>query len=82
MSLDDAIQHSEEIAQQCGPCAEEHQQLALWLKELKELRSKIECQGCSYLTKFGNCSYRRLCIREKKLRETFDMYKEKTKCHG
>lgn len=57
MSLDEAIKHAEEVAEEnqaivdscdyygenmakCEKCAEEHRQLAEWLKELKELRGK------------------------------------------
>lgn len=54
MTLDDAITHAEEVAQDkenlantlwdsrekryCNECAEEHRQLAEWLKELKAYR--------------------------------------------
>lgn len=44
MTLDDAIQHTKEVAvtqrnyQDCIKCAEEHEQLAEWLEELKEMR--------------------------------------------
>lgn len=39
MKLDEAIVHAQEIADKnCDQCAEDHQQLADWLKELKELR--------------------------------------------
>ena len=40
MTLEEAIDHCEEVAKiECGECAEEHLQLAKWLKELKERRS-------------------------------------------
>ena len=37
ITLDEAISHAEEQATKlgCGDCAEEHRQLAEWLKELK-----------------------------------------------
>lgn len=39
MTLDEAIQHAQEVANKgCDQCAKDHQQLADWLKELKELR--------------------------------------------
>lgn len=45
MTLDEAIKHAEEIASRkfddcvhCINCAEEHRQLAEWLKELKRYR--------------------------------------------
>ena len=57
MTLDEAIKHYEEIAkqeetlmnvceirtfqEQCKRCAEEHRQLASWLKELKTIREYI-----------------------------------------
>lgn len=43
MTLDEAIKHAEKVAEQnkgCQKCAEEHRQLAEWLRELKELREK------------------------------------------
>ena len=47
MDLDSAIQHCKEQVQEqakkgCYSCAEEHQQLAEWLKELKAYRSRSE----------------------------------------
>lgn len=46
MTLDEAIQHCQEKVQEqakkgCYSCAEEHQQLAEWLKELKDYRENI-----------------------------------------
>lgn len=42
MTLNDAIKHAEDMAElneaECYECAEEHRQLASWLKELKKLR--------------------------------------------
>lgn len=46
MTIDEAIEHCEEIAQDCElgekptVCADEHRQLAEWLKELKEYQSQ------------------------------------------
>ena len=59
MTLDDAIKHAEEVAEEkenegkllcqsegasigCLTCAEEHRQLAEWLKELKQLKAAGE----------------------------------------
>lgn len=47
MDLDSAIQHCKEQVQEqakrgCYSCAEEHQQLAEWLKELKAYREIID----------------------------------------
>lgn len=42
MTLDEAIIHAEQVAElneaECFECAEEHRQLAEWLKELKRVR--------------------------------------------
>ena len=38
MTLEEAIEHCEEKAQGCDACAQEHRQLAMWLKELLERR--------------------------------------------
>lgn len=39
MTLDEAIKHAQWVADtNCDQCAEDHRQLAEWLKELKELR--------------------------------------------
>ena len=41
MTLDEAIEHCEEVAKiVCDECAEEHMQLAEWLRELKKLREQ------------------------------------------
>lgn len=42
MTLDEAIKHCEEKANGCDACAEEHKQLAEWLKELKGYRAVVE----------------------------------------
>ena len=39
MTLEEAIKHAEEVAAtSCDECREEHEQLAAWLKELKEIK--------------------------------------------
>lgn len=39
MTLDEAIKHAKQVANsECSKCAEEHKQLAEWLKELKKYR--------------------------------------------
>ena len=39
MTLEEAIKHAEEVAAtSCDGCREEHEQLAAWLKELKEIK--------------------------------------------
>ena len=42
MTLDEAIAHSEEMANET-PCGQEHRQLADWLKELRELKANPFC---------------------------------------
>lgn len=44
MTLDEAIEHCEEVAEEteCKNCAKEHRQLANWLKELKQLRKQTK----------------------------------------
>lgn len=63
MTIDEAIRHCEEVAEEkeqeakeahvlsgmdCMECAKEHRQLAKWLKELKAFRSGINCSTCKY----------------------------------
>ena len=39
MTLEEAIKHAEEVAAtSCDECREEHEQLAAWPKELKEIK--------------------------------------------
>lgn len=40
MDLEEAIRHCEEKSCGNSPCAQDHQQLAEWLKELKELKNR------------------------------------------
>ena len=46
MTLDEAIDHAEEVADsvQCQSCADEHRQLAAWLRELRD-RREMEVTG-------------------------------------
>ena len=55
MTLEEAIIHAEEVVDRCEvtdgdrACAEEHRQLAKWLRELKERRKLpeiIRCKDC------------------------------------
>ena len=55
MTLEEAIIHAEEVVDRCEvtdgdrACAEEHRQLAEWLKELAERRKQpeiIRCKDC------------------------------------
>jgi hypothetical protein len=43
MMIDEAIAHAEAVAQSCdGECADDHRQLAEWLKELKQWQKLVE----------------------------------------
>ena len=57
MTLEEAIIHAEEVLDRCEvtdgdrACAEEHRQLAEWLKELAERRKQPEiifCKDCKH----------------------------------
>ena len=96
MTLDEAIKHCEEVAEEkeaqaweaqlqeeyrtiksCKGCANEHRQLAEWLKELKQLRKQtktghwidnsdegfVECSECgSYTNCDGNIADLHFCF--------------------
>ena len=75
MTIEQAIEHAEEVAQEkryeyqeclavhdkeeamdCRKCGEEHEQLAAWLKELKERRKEpkiIRCDECEHSRDWG-----------------------------
>ena len=55
MTLDEAIEHAEDIAISAigCECREEHRQLAAWLRELKERRKEPEIIRC------GECARRK-----------------------
>ena len=43
MTIDEAIEHAEWCADHsCGECADEHRQLAEWLKELRQWKELVE----------------------------------------
>lgn len=50
MTLDEAIKHAEEVAIDqdlcCSECAEEHRQLAEWLKDYKQLLEQQSSNDC------------------------------------
>ena len=54
MTIDEAIKHAEEVAdydcynEKQLKCAEEHRQLAEWLKELKNFKEKDEAKVVRY----------------------------------
>lgn len=52
MTLDEAIEHCQNKCESlCGQCAEDREQLAIWLKEYKELKAKVESvynDDCEY----------------------------------
>lgn len=63
MTLDEAINHCEEKARDCSECAKEHEQLAQWLKELKQLKSQVKVNDffpCRYCKAYScwECKYR------------------------
>ena len=60
MTLEEAIAHCEDVANDragcCEDCAEEHRQLAEWLKELRAYREqtqkvewKVTCTSCRHI---------------------------------
>ena len=51
MTLDEAIAHSEEMANET-PCGQEHRQLADWLKELRELKANPFCNKSAIFDAF------------------------------
>lgn len=68
-SLDEAIKHCEEVAEEneknaksinniykksCLECAEDHRQLAAWLKALKEIWDSGDCNDC----RNGQCEWK------------------------
>ena len=71
MTLDEAIQHYEEVAKEnqrkadalpydhplleCVKCAEEHRHLAEWLKLLKRILDSGDCNTCALLR--SQCRY-------------------------
>ena len=49
MTLEEAIKHAEEKAEEHSRCGEDHAQLARWLRELQELRGEIiRCGSCRF----------------------------------
>ena len=64
MTIDEAIKHCEEVAEEneknaksinniykksCLECASEHRQLAKWLKDLKEYKdARVGCEYCKH----------------------------------
>ena len=55
MTLDEAIEHAEDIAISAigCECAEEHRQLAEWLRELQERRKAPEIVRCGECVNFA-----------------------------
>ena len=69
MTIDEAIKHAEEVAEEkeeqaweaqlqeeyitCKDCAKEHRQLAEWLKELKQLRKQQKTGHWIYYSEEG-----------------------------
>lgn len=72
MTIDEAIIHCEEVAIQklkngnnakCVQCGEEHVQLAKWLKELNDYKSRenvvpvVRCKDCRYRVDPDKCCH-------------------------
>lgn len=73
MTIDEAIIHCEEVATRklknennakCVQCGEEHVQLAKWLKELKDYKSRedlvpvVRCKDCKFRENDDFCTGR------------------------
>ena len=63
MTLDESFYHCDEKARDCSVCAKEHEQLAQWLKELKQLKSQVKVNDffpCRYCKAYAcwDCRYR------------------------
>ena len=56
MSLEEAIEHAEDIATSAigCECRDEHRQLAAWLRELQERRKADSCEGCKNIGLWEN----------------------------
>lgn len=62
MTLDFAIQHALEAVHRsdlCEECRSEHQQLANWLQELKELKAQLadNPDGCTPVVRCKSCKF-------------------------
>ena len=83
MTLDEAIEHAEWCAGEAwGECAEEHEQLAEWLRELKRARMQIDLlkilrdgfKADAQKYKDENARMRELCKRV--LKNCYDAYEQ------
>ena len=60
MTLEEAIIHTEEVADRCAvtdgdrQCEDEHRQLAAWLRELQGRRKSDSCEGCKNIGLWEN----------------------------
>lgn len=56
LSIDEAIVHAREVASvqkdKCEQCAKDHEQLAEWLEELKDLRQGRADEGAKMIDEF------------------------------
>jgi hypothetical protein len=66
-----------ESAKKCEKCAEEHRQLAGWLRELQERRKADSCEGC--VREFGK-TYLLVCASCK--RRYADLYEAERRADG
>ena len=66
MTLEEAIIHTEEVADRCAvtdgnrQCEDEHRQLAAWLRELQERRKApeiVHCGECKHSITYNGVKY-------------------------
>ena len=87
MTIDEAIKHAEEVANDmelcCKECAKEHKQLAEWLKELKQLKEQKNEDLIAKIDKLprikvgnSNSPTVKYCIDEILLYDLFEHYKK------
>nr|DAP35177.1 MAG TPA: Putative Thiol:disulfide interchange protein [Caudoviricetes sp.] len=80
MTLEEAIKHAEEVAAtSCDRCREEHEQLAVWLKELQDIKENSivisknsTAWEAAQLIINTKCEYRLIYSKNKKLMNVFD----------
>ena len=86
MTLQEAISHAlERATQDCSECAKEHEQLANWLIELRDIKMNKpmirHCYNCKYYSSYilnYNCTVKYIDISSPRLRAmTCRFYKQK-----
>lgn len=85
MTIDEAIQHAEAVANStCDECANEHRQLAEWLKELKHRRKEerhgrwkededkdIYCTNCKHFLYPAEIRMQQITLSSRRLKRKF-----------